>query len=125
MLHERAGSMFWSALASTDVYPWVVVLGLPLAFAGLSAGRACWRNLASDRAARIRLLTGFVCLGVALALETMEVQTTNSGITWRGYGLVLYSQWVEEFLELVGPLLVAWSAAEAWPRQAQRAVAKH
>jgi len=115
-LHERVGEAFWAALQHTGVYPWVIVLGLPFAVAGVAACRACRRHLVGDRTARIRLIAGFVCLGVAFVLEAMEVRTTNSGIQLRGFGLVLYSQWVEEFLELIGPLLVAWSASEAWLR---------
>ncbi|HEX6812000.1 MAG TPA: hypothetical protein VF384_10295 [Planctomycetota bacterium] len=116
MLHERVGSYFWAVMESTGVYSWVLVLGLPLAAAGLAAFRACQRHLASYRSARLRLLTGFACLGVAVAIEAVEVQTTNSGIRLRGIDLVVYLQTVEEFLELLGPLLVAWSAAEAWQR---------
>jgi len=116
MLHERLGEILWASMASTGVYPWVAVLGLPFAVAGVAAWRACWRHLANDHPVRVRLLTGFACLGVALFLEAMEVQATNSGIRWRGHSLVVYSQWVEEFLELIGPLFVAWSASEAWLR---------
>lgn len=119
-LHERIGEAFWAALQDTGVYPWVIVLGPPFAVAGAAACRACRRHLVDDRPASIRLLSGFVCLGVALVLEVVELRTTNSGMQLRGVGLALYSQWVEEFLELIGPVLVAWSAAEAWQRETRR-----
>src|SRR5262245_32526820 len=69
MLHERVGEAFWAALQGTGVYPWVTVLGLPFAVAGVSAYRACRRHLSGNQAASIRLLTGFVCLRIALALD--------------------------------------------------------
>jgi hypothetical protein len=125
LLHERVGAAFWAAMQFTGIYSWVIVLGMPFAVAGVAACRACRRHLVSDRRASIRLFTGFACLGVALALEAMELRTTNSGIRLRGFDLVLYSQWVEEFLELIGPLLIAWTAAEAWQRtMSKRGIAK-
>ena len=119
-LHERVGEAIWAAVHDTGVYPWVMVLGLPLAFAGVAACRACRHHLVDDRPARIRLLSGFVCLGVALVLEVVELRTTNSGMQLRGFSLVHYSQWAEELLELIGPVLVAWTAAEAWLRETRR-----
>ena len=120
MLHERIGGLFAESLSRTGTYAWVLVLVIPLCLSGLVAAWSCWSALAGDRPARRMLFGGFACLGTSMVIEAFEQKVTHSGLRWRELDLVLYTQVVEETLEMVGPLLVAWAAAEAWRRPPQR-----
>lgn len=113
MLHERLGGLAADALRGTGMYAWVIVIGVPLGAAGLLAWRSCWRALAGDRVGQLRLLLGFAALGGSMGIEAFEQRIGRSGLQWRQFDLLLYTQVVEEFLEFVGPILVAWSAAVA------------
>ena len=113
MLHERLGGLATDALRGAGMYAWVIVIGVPLCVAGLLAWRSCWRALADDRLGRLRLLLGFAALGGSMVIEAFEQRIGRSGIQWRQFELLLYTQVVEEFCEFVGPILIAWSAGVA------------
>lgn len=113
MLHERVGALFAESLSRTGTYAWVLVLGVPIAAAGAWSAWSCWRSLRNDRVACVRVMVGFAALGVAMAIEVCEEKVTHSGIRWREVDLLLYTQLVEEWLEMVGPVMVAWGALDA------------
>lgn len=122
MLHERAGALFAESLSRTGTYAWVLVLGVPIAIAGALSAWSCWRSLGNGLGARVRVMLGFAALGLAMAIEACEEKVTHSGIRWRDVDLLLYTQLVEEWLEMVGPVLIAWGvgeAADALPRRSR------
>lgn len=123
MLHERLGGLATDALRGTGMYAWVIVIGVPLCIAGLLAWRSCWRALAGDRVGQVRLLLGFAALGGSMVFEAFEQRIGRSGIQWRQFDLLLYAQVVEEFLEFVGPILIAWSGGVASANAARSVLA--
>lgn len=104
--HERLGEVLYPLFGErTSVYGWVIVSGPVLAVAGIAVFLSVARRL-EDPADRRRYLAGFAALGAALGLEALEGPIDGLGITWRGYNLSAHSQLVEEFLELLGPVLM-------------------
>jgi hypothetical protein len=101
--HERVGWLFAPLFEGHAVYVWVIVLGpVFAALGGLVAWRLA-RVLRADPAARRRIVVGFACLALALALEMLEQPLHDAGLRWRGFPLPRYTIPLEEALELVGP----------------------
>ncbi len=121
MLHERTGALFAESLSRTGTYAWVIVLGVPFAIAGAWSAWSLFCCLQGHRGARARVLLGFVALGLSILVEAAEEKVTHSGIRWRDVDLLLYTQLVEAWLEMVGPVLIAWGANGAAARSSPRA----
>jgi hypothetical protein len=114
-LHERVGVLAARCLPSFGVYGWVPVLAPVFAAAGIGFASALWRDLAAEPQRRRRMLLGFAALGTAVAIETAENAVYESGRTLRGVPWVAYTQWVEELLEMLGPVLLLAAFAPAAP----------
>jgi hypothetical protein len=106
MLHERFGWMTARLDERTGVYSWVLILGPLLAIAGLLAFLRLWRTFARDRHARRQILLAFAFLGSALLIELAERRIVDLHLRVRGFPLQAYTIGVEEFLELVAPILL-------------------
>jgi hypothetical protein len=106
MLHEQLGIVAFEALGKPTVYAWLLIVAPFFVLAGAAAFWRLWRETAGDARARRRLVLGFVCLGLALALEAVENQLVNAGGEWRGFPRYLYVVGFEETLELIGPALL-------------------
>lgn len=110
-LHERLGRSLHPWLGGHGVYAWVIVLGPLFALWAAVCSRCVLRSLPGRRE-RWALLAGFAALAVALACEALEARTAASPLQLRGLPLVVYQQWLEEALELLGPLLLLGAV---WP----------
>jgi hypothetical protein len=104
-LHERFGAWLHPWLGGHGVYVWTFTLAPVLAIVGATCGWRLWREMGDERQRR-RLLAGFVALGCALLCEVAEDRAIASGLQLRGVPLVAYTSWLEEALELLGPLLL-------------------
>jgi hypothetical protein len=113
MLHEQLGAWIAAHWHEHFAYAWVLVIGPVFVAVGAWAFVTCWRGLHDDRGAQLRLFAGFACLGVSMVLELFEAQTKGSGLRLRGLPLVEYSQFVEEMVEFIGPILVFSATAGA------------
>jgi hypothetical protein len=106
MLHEQLGHAVHHWFEGAGVYGWVLVLGPVFASIGGFCAWHLWWALAAEPARRNRMLAGFVVLGLALGCEALEDAVVQSGWRPRGIELLAYSQWIEESLELLGPVLL-------------------
>jgi hypothetical protein len=109
-------------LSGHGVYVWTFTLAPMLAIVGATCGWRLWREMGDERQRR-RLLAGFVALGCALLCEVAEDRAIASGLRLRGVPLVAYTSWLEESLELLGPLWLlaaVWSGAPSVQRAAGR-----
>jgi len=103
-LHERFGALLHPWLGGHGVYVWTFTLAPVFAVVGAVCG---WRLLRTlDPPQRRQLIAGFVALGFALLCEVAEDRALASGRLLRGVPLVAYTSWVEEALELIGPVLL-------------------
>ncbi len=123
-LHERFGALLHPALGGHGVYVWTFTLAPVFAVVGAVCGFRLWRELPDERQRR-RLVAGFVALGCALLCEIAEDRVIASGRQLRGVPLVAYTSWLEESLELLGPLLLlaaVWAGAPSMRREPRRGV---
>ena len=121
-LHERFGALLHPWLGGHGVYVWTFTLAPVFAVVGATCGWRLWREMGDERQRR-RLLAGFLALGCALLCEVAEDRAIASGLQLRGVPLVAYTSWLEESLELLGPLWLlaaVWSGAPAVQRAAGR-----
>ena len=93
------------------MYAWVIVLGPLFAIWAALCSRCVLRSLAGRRE-RWALLGGFAALACALVCEGLEARVTASPLQLRGLPLAAYMHWLEESLELLGPLLLLGAV---WP----------
>ena len=103
---------------------WTFTLAPVFAVVGAVCGFRLWRELPDERQRR-RLVAGFVALGCALLCEIAEDRVIASGRQLRGVPLVAYTSWLEESLELLGPLLLlaaVWAGAPSMRREPRRGV---
>lgn len=117
-LHERFGAWLHPWLGGHGVYAWVMVLGPLFAIWALLCARCVLRCLPGRRE-RLALLGGFAALAGALACEVLEARVTASPRLLRGLPLAAYAHWLEESLELLGPLLLLGAV---WPGRALAAI---
>lgn len=117
-LHERFGAWLHPWLGGHGVYAWVMVLGPLFAIWALLCARCVLRCLPGRRE-RLALLLGFAALAGALACEVLEARITASPRQLRGLPLAAYAHWLEESLELLGPLLLLGAV---WPGRALAAI---
>lgn len=120
-LHERFGALLHPSLGGHGVYVWTFTLAPALALFGAVCGWRLWRQMPDERQRR-RLVAGFVALGCALLCEVAEDRAIASGLQLRGVPLVAYTSWIEESLELLGPLCLlaaVWAGAPSVQRQAR------
>lgn len=113
-LHERFGAAVHAWVGQVGTYAWVVTLAPAFAAVGLWCGFRLLRALGEQPRRRACLLAGFAALGGALGLEAIEEALHDAAWRPRGLPLVAYAMWVEETLELFGPLLL-FLAAPAGP----------
>ena len=105
-LHERIGWLLTGANGDSPVYWWVRVLGPILAVLGLFTFAFLWKRYAGNLRSRLTTFAGFGCLGLALLCEILERFFHNSNLRWRGFSIERYTMHLEEFCELVGPVLI-------------------
>lgn len=120
-LHERFGALLHPWLGGHGVYVWTFTLAPVFAMVGATCGWRLWREMRGERQ-RGCLVAGFVALGCALLCEVAEDRAIASGRQLRGVPLVAYTSWIEESLELLGPLLLfaaVWAGAPALRREAR------
>ncbi|MBL8753705.1 MAG: hypothetical protein JNK15_10420 [Planctomycetes bacterium] len=113
MLHEAFGEWLHPWLGGIGAYVWVCTLGPVFALCGAWCAWRLLRALAGQRVRRACLFLGFAGLAAALGFEVFEDAAAGSGARLRGIPLVSYTQWVEEALELLAPVLLF---AAAWTR---------
>ena len=113
-LHERFGAWLHPWLGGHGVYAWVMVLGPLFAIWAALCARCVLRCLPGRRECWA-LLGGFGALACALACEALEARITASPRQLRGLPLAAYAHWLEESLELLGPLLLLGAV---WPGRA-------
>jgi hypothetical protein len=118
MLHERVGALLHPLLGGVGVYAWVIALAPVFAVAGVLGAFHLQRALAADTRRRVLLLLGFAALGIAVGFEACEDGVVESTIRWRGIELLAYTQWAEESLELLGPVLLLGAVREPSQRAA-------
>lgn len=105
-LHEMIGGLVHSWFAGVGIYSWVLVMGPVLAaLAGACAVRL-WPELARQPGRRVWFVLGFAALASALGIEAAENVVGTSAIRLRGLRLIDYAQWLEETLELLGPVFL-------------------
>ncbi len=112
MVHEHVGCFVHAWFDGAGVYGWVLVLGPVFATIGGICAFRLWRAFADEPARRLRMLAGFVVLGLALGCEALENAVMQSGWRPRGIELLAYAHWIEESLEMLGPVLLltaTWS----------------
>jgi hypothetical protein len=112
MLHERFGALLQPWLGGRGVYVWVFTLAPLFAILALLCVRRLWPLLGQHPGRRGRLLLGFAALGVAIGFEVFEDLAGRSSVQLRGVPILAWTQWCEETLELVGPVLLL---AALWP----------
>lgn len=103
-LHERFGALLHPLLGGHGVYVWAFTLAPVFAVCGALCALRLWPVLAPG--ARRLLVLGFGALGVALAFEVVEDRVAASAVQLRGIPLLAYTHWIEEALELLGPVLL-------------------
>jgi hypothetical protein len=111
-LHERFGALVHPWLEGRGVYAWILTLAPVLAILGIACASFLLRVLRDLPRQRRFLWLGFASLAGALVLEGFESAAGTSGIRLRGIPLLCYAQWLEESLEVLGPLFVL---AAVWP----------
>lgn len=103
-LHERFGALLHPALGGHGVYVWAFTLAPVFALCGALCAWRLWNELTPG--ARRLLVLGFGALGVAIAFEVVEDRVAASAVQLRGIPLLAYTHWLEEALELLGPVLL-------------------
>jgi len=103
--HEALGRLVHPVSEGVHIYAWVLMLGPLLIVAGGVLLLGFW-GLFRDFSQRVLLFAGLACLGLALGLEACEGELAASAVQLRGFTLDEYTQVPEEFLELLGPLLL-------------------
>ena len=111
-LHERFGALLQPWFGGCGVYVWVFTLGPVFAVLGMLCAAKLLRVLAAEPIRRACLLLGFAALGIAFGFEVIEDMVVRSAWQPRGIPLINYTQWIEESLELLGPVFLL---AAAWP----------
>lgn len=106
MLHENVGRTADRMGMRAGAYSWLIVFGPALAILALIVFRGLWRAFAADSVARTRILLAFVAVGCAVAIEFAERSLSQAPIRIRGMSPVAYTVPVEEFCELVAPILL-------------------
>jgi hypothetical protein len=119
-LHERFGGLAHESLGGHGIYAWVVLLAPVFAIAGFVCAWQLLRALRQAPRQRALLLCGFAALALALVGEAIEDRMLASPWRPRGIPLVCYTQWLEEALEIIGPVLLL--AAISAPKQPKPAV---
>lgn len=105
-LHEAIGAAVHPWFAGAGVYSWVLVMAPVLAaLAGACAVRL-WPELARQPGRCAWLVLGFAALAGALGIEAAENVVGTSAVRLRGLRLIDYAQWLEETLELLGPVFL-------------------
>ncbi|MBM4060157.1 MAG: hypothetical protein FJ265_03535 [Planctomycetes bacterium] len=104
-LHERAGIALAPWFSGFGVYSWIAALAPLCLLGGACAFAVMWRTLPAGRA-RSLLVAGFLLLVAALLLEALEDRAIASGLTLRGIPLFAHTVWLEEALEMLGPVLL-------------------
>jgi hypothetical protein len=112
-LHESFGAWLHSWFPDVGAYVWVITLGPVFAICGAWCAWRLLRALAGHRTRCACLFLGYAALAVALGFEVVENTAAESPCRIRGIPLVSWMQWVEETLELIGPVLLfaaVWSS---------------
>lgn len=105
-LHEAFGAWVYGWSGEIGIYVWVLTLGPVIALAGAYCAWHLLGSLASQRKRQLAMFAGFAALGLALGCEAAEDRVTASTWQLRGMPLGDWSRWVEETLELFGPILL-------------------
>lgn len=105
MLHERLGRVLHPYFDTGPVFVWVVVLAPLFVVAGLLVVVLFWEAAGAGRGHRRLLVAGSIAMAAALGIEAMEGVVVDAEIRWRGLPLERYTGVLEEFLELLGPIL--------------------
>ncbi len=105
-LHERIGWLLTGANGDSTVYWWIRVMGPILAIIGLFTFAFLFRRFRGDRRAQLTTLLGFGMLALALMCEIPERFFSESSFRLRGFKITRYTVHLEEFCELIGPVLI-------------------
>lgn len=112
MLHERFGALAHPHLSGTGIYACVLTIGPLFVLLGTACAVFLLRALRNLPGHRRLLWFGFASLGTALVLEALAGGAERSAMRLRGIPLLCYTQWLEEALEILGPLLLLGAV---WP----------
>lgn len=112
LLHESVGAIIFPVFGETFVYIWVLTVGPLLVLLGFGTLLFLFRAFRHRPRALRDVILGFGFMAVALAIEAVEGPVGSEGYMLFGkISLALLNQMVEEWLELVGPLLVLRAVA--------------
>ena len=103
-VHEWVGELAHPWLSSGPIYAWVLALGPVFAVTALACVVRIRRDLPSPRLEM--LCGGFAMLALALVAEAGEGVVGGLDVRVRGIPLIDYTQWFEECLELLAPVLL-------------------
>jgi hypothetical protein len=105
-LHEHVGWTVARHAPNDRIFDWLLAYAPLLAVAGAASFLVLWNASREHARHRALVVVAFACLGAALGLELLERELVESGRTWRGIELYRHTMPVEEYLELLAPLLL-------------------
>ncbi len=111
MIHERVGIIMYPFFGETPMYVWLLAVGPLLVLFGSSTLLFLLRTLRDRLQACRDVILGFGAMAAALAIEAAEGYIVRESLMWGTVPLVVFTVMVEEWLELVGPLLVLRAVA--------------
>ncbi len=111
LLHERVSAIIYPVYGETSVYIWVLTVGPLLVLFGFGTLLFLFRTFRDRPRAGRDVILGFGAMAIALAIEAVEGLVPYVVLLFERMSLLDFNQTVEEWLELVGPLLVLRAVA--------------